>query len=164
MEIITGLRQSPLMAVTCLAVFWTSGAAIALEPIDLGDRSTLTVSADDAARTVTVMLANDGALQESVTLGNAEVKPDAVKTYKFCSTCTPAYFVPVSDRTSTYGATTGIVIWHGGWWTLAVLPLSVAGVAGPDKHGVYWLTDTTELNGRVTVDRYWFDDGLLKPR
>ena len=140
------------------------GPAVALDPIDLGDRSTLTVSSDEATRSVTVTLANDAELQESVTLGNADVKPDQIKTYKFCSSCSPAYFVPVFDRTSTYGATTGIIVWQGGWWSLTVLPLSVAGVAGPDKHGAYWLTDTSKLNGHTRVDRYLFVDGFLKAR
>ena len=99
-----------------------------------------------------------------MTLGNAGVDAAAVKPYKLCAGCSAAYFIPVHDLTSTYGATTGIIVWEGGWWSLTVLPLSVAGVAGPDKRGVYWLTDTNRLDGKTRVDKYWFDDGFLKGR
>jgi hypothetical protein len=149
-------------AVVCLAL--VASPALALDPIDLGSGNTLTVSSDAAAKTTTVTLASEGAVVESVTLGNAGVKPEDVKSYKLCAGCSAAYFVPLHDLTSTYGATTGVVVWEGGWWNLTVLPLSVAGVAGPDKRGVYWLTDTGELGGKVRVDRYWFVDGFLKPR
>ena len=148
-----------------MGLWLIASPTVALEPpFDLGDGNGLTVTADAAARTVTVTLMNDSALQEAVTLGNAGVNQDDIARYKFCSTCSPAYFVPVYDLTSTYGATTGIIVWQGGWWNLTVLPLSVAGVGGPDKRGVYWLTDTATLNGKTTTDRYWFDYGFLKAR
>ena len=140
------------------------GPAAAFDPIDLGDRNTLIVTTDGAAKTATVTLMNDGDLTESVTLGNVGVDETAVKAYKLCAGCSAAYFIPVYDLTSTYGATTGVIVWEGGWWTLSVLPLSVAGIGGPDKRGVYWLTDTSRLDGKVKVENYWFDDGFLKRR
>ena len=149
-----------------MALFWCclTVPALALDPIDLGDSNTLIITTDAGAKTTTVTLMNDGDLTESVILGNAGVDDAAVKAYKLCVDCSAAYFVPVYDLTSTYGATTGIVVWEGGWWDVAVLPLSVAGIGGPDKHGVYWLTDTSRVNGKVRVENYWFDDGFLKRR
>ena len=55
-------------------------------PIDLGDGITLSIVPDEVAETVTVSVLVRGKIQESVTLGNAGVTPDAVKQYKFCVT------------------------------------------------------------------------------
>jgi hypothetical protein len=136
----------------------------ALSSIDLGDGNSLLITTDKVARTATVTLKNNGDLTESITLGNAGVDDGAAKAYKFCGDCTAAYFVPVYDLTSTYGATTGIVVWEGGWWSLTALPLSVANVEGPDKRGVYWLTDTSVIDGKASVEAYWFDSGFLMRR
>ncbi len=159
------MRVIGLAGFAALAVL-AVGPAMAQPAFDLGDgASTLAVKADAKARTVTVTLLNDSDLQQSITIGNAGVKMNEVVVRKLCATCTPAYFIPAYDLTSNYGAITGIVAWTGGgWWNLSILPLSIAKVAGPDAHGVYWLDDTSSMNGKVVSSRYSFEDGFLKAR
>jgi hypothetical protein len=84
---------------------------------------------------------------------------------RFCKGCEVAYFVPAHDRTSNYGAVTGVVACNrGAWWGLSILPMSVAGVIGPDASGRSYLTDNIPINHKPHVRRFSFDiDGILRP-
>jgi hypothetical protein len=107
---------------------------------------------------VTAIILDARDVQEAVTIGNASLG-DVVRG-KFCIDCLPAYFIPTHDRTSTYGATTGIVVYPlGPYWEMSILPLPVAGVSDPDANGISWLKDTDPNDGTVT--RYSFKDGFL---
>ena len=66
-----------------MALFWCclTVPALALDPIDLGERNTLTITTDAIAKTTTVTLTNDGYLTESVILGNAGVDDAAAPSF-----------------------------------------------------------------------------------
>ena len=124
----------------------------------LGDGTTLHVGESSKTGSVTAVILSGEDVQEAVTIGNASLG-DVVKG-KFCVDCPPAYFIPAHDRTSTYGATTGIVVYPTGpWWEISILPLPVAGISSPDAAGISWLNSTNPADGTIT--RYSFQDGFL---
>jgi len=136
------------------------------QTIDLGDNTVLQIAVNDGSGASTLSLYQGKSLIQAVTIGNAVVDPAAVVAREFCSGCPLAYFVPARDRTSTYGAVTGVMAYKlGAWWSFSILPLAVAGVAGPDSTGVFWLTDTTKTDRKTAVRNYAFgSDGILRKR
>jgi hypothetical protein len=95
-----------------------------------------------------------------VTIGNAAFDPSAVRKVVLCAACDSTYFIAAADRSSNYGAITGLVLWPSGccglWWSIAILPLEVAQISEPNAAGVTSLLDGTEP-GR----QFGFRDGFL---
>lgn len=128
--------------------------------IQLNERHTATIATDEDAGTLTATIFSGGELSTSVTLGNASFHPHSVKQVVLCRGCDPSYFIPAWDRSSTYGATTGLVLWGRGWWTISILPLSVAGIEDPDGDGVTMLRDFFRNYDNEPV-RFTFKRGRL---
>ena len=118
------------------------------------------MSTDEGAETITVTITSSERLSESVTIGNATFDPDKVQKVILCPGCEQTYFIAAHDRSSNYGATTGLVLWPSGccgmWWKISILPLEVAGIEEPDSAGVAMLTD-----GQSPGARFRFREGFL---
>ncbi len=130
---------------------------------DLGEGTTLRVG-DSADRTLTVTLLTDGQINEAYTLANAMTDDASIIQVKLCADCQNAYYIPAFDRSSTYGATTGIVVWKDSWWRLSVLPFSTAQIEDTDGDGVSEIVDYERGGGQGPKTVYNFDYGLLVKR
>ncbi len=131
--------------------------------LDLGEGTTLRVG-DSADRTLTVTLLTDGQISEAYTLANAMTDDASIIQVKLCADCQNAYYIPAFDRTSTYGATTGIVVWKDSWWRLSVLPFSTAQIEDIDGDGISEIVDYERGGGQGAKTIYSFDYGLLVKR
>lgn len=146
-----------------------AGASIAVaearfaKSFDLGERTTLRIG-DGADRTLTVTLLTEGRVSEAYTLGNAITDAASIKQVKLCAECEKAYYIPAFDRSSTFGATTGILVWKDSWWRLSVLPFSSAKVEDSDGDGVSEIVDYEVGGGQERKTIYNFDYGLLVKR
>ena len=109
----------------------------------------------------------DGRAYHIATIENAAISE--VRKVRLCSDCKENYFISLYDRSSTYGATTGIVAWQNEWgnWRLQVLPFSVAGIEDENKDGVFELVDfhsgKTENKFCPAKIKYKFRNGLVWP-
>jgi hypothetical protein len=156
------MRSSAVLGLIILASLMSAPATAADPSFDLGDGNTLQVAAAKDTGTLTVSILSGQSLVESVTIGNAGVDAGKIKVGKFCGKCEPAYFVPAYDLSSTYGATTGIVVWKRKWWSISILPFDLADSEGPDSNGVLRLVDIKIVSGRAIRTRYTFVDGFLR--
>lgn len=145
------------------------GASVAVaetrfsKSLDLGEGTALSIS-DNADRTLTVTLLTDGRISEAYTLGNAITDEASIIQVKLCADCHNAYYIPAFDRSSTYGATTGIVVWKDSWWRLSVLPFSTAQIEDTDGDGISEIVDYERGGGQGPKTVYSFDYGLLVKR
>ena len=152
------MRKSALMFA---AVLTAAGPAAGEEVAQIqlaGDVGyTLSVEKEELAVRVAIKQGNTEWL--SVGVGNAGIDPEAIELVKFCADCDPAYFLPVYDASSTYGAVTGVLAWsNGSWWSLSILPMVRPYVEDQDGDGVHSLIDSLP-NG--TEVEFVFRDGLL---
>lgn len=131
--------------------------------IDLGEGERLHIS-DSEDGLLTVAVTNDGNVIESYSLANAFTDEASIKRQKFCAECETSYFIPAYDRSSTYGATTGIVVWNNPWWRLSILPLSRADAEDSDGDGVSEIVDYTVVDQQERKTIYRFDNGILVKR
>ncbi|MCP4382822.1 MAG: hypothetical protein GY798_15615 [Hyphomicrobiales bacterium] len=129
--------------------------------IQLGGDEAARIATDEAAVTLTVTLTYNDRMTTALTIANASFTPQDVKPVILCRQCEPTYFIAAWDRSSTYGATTGLVLWKRGWWNIAVLPMSVAGIEGPDKNGVSVLIESSDRGTDGGPARFGFRDGRL---
>ncbi|SDG19031.1 hypothetical protein [Pelagibacterium luteolum] len=146
----------------CLGLAASSAVAqeTTIELNDGGD--TLSIVQDDNQRNVTVALGGNFSDLLKVTVANAAVDPSAVYVGPLCGGCDPVAFVPAYDRSSTYGAVTGVLAWSyadGALWRMTVLPLEVPALSDVDGDGFPELVET--FNGDVVP--YSFDGGFLTP-
>lgn len=118
---------------------------------------------DDRRLRVTIKIIREEALQDLVTIENAMVGAEHIVRGNFCTQCENgnAIFIRVPDRSSTYGATTGVIAWEDGWgtWRMQVLPFSVAAVEDVDNDGVLEIFDQYKYAERIY---YRFENGLLQ--
>lgn len=151
--------------VAALSLMTTAGMSMAQTPlkktIDLGDDTRLSI-AEGNDRSLTVSITSGGQVTESYTVGNAAVDPAEIKRQKFCQDCVPAYFIPAYDRTSTYGATTGIVVWNPAWWRLSILPLTRPMAEDKNGDGISEIVDHEVVDGQPRETVYRFDRGFLR--
>ncbi len=158
-----------LSSIIAVSLLFVAGAGFALaemafeKVIDLGEGEQLRIS-DNADSVLTLTLTSDGQLSESYSLANASTDEDSITQHKFCAECEPAFFVPAYDRSSTYGATTGIVVWNNPWWRLSILPLSRADAEDSDGDGVSEIVDYTVVDQQERKTIYRFDNGFLVKR
>lgn len=105
-----------------------------------------------------VSITSDERTYHMATVENAAVSQ--VKKVRFCRSCPESCFIALYDRSSTYGATTGIIAWQGreGGWYLQVLPFSIAGIEDKDNDGVFELVDRYSEKMK-----YKFRYGLVSP-
>ena len=130
--------------------------------VSLGSDYELQVRTDEVAGTLTAVVSYGGDLVQSVTIGNASYNPDEIAAVVLCEGCDQSYYIGAWDRSSTYGATTGLVVWSdGGWWRISILPLSVAGIDGPGPQGVFTLTESIGTTRGEPVRRFSFRNGFL---
>ena len=156
------------LILTLVAALWlitATGMSMAQTPlkktIDLGDDTRLSI-VESNDRSLTVSITSGGQITESYTVGNAAVDAAEITRQKFCKDCVPAYFIPAYDRTSTYGATTGIVIWNPAWWRLSILPLTRPMVADKNGDGISEIVDHEVIDGQPKETVYRFDRGFLR--
>jgi hypothetical protein len=123
----------------------------------------MSFSVEQEELTVRVVLKQNGKELLSVGVGNAGLEPEAIEQVKFCADCDPAYFIPVYDASSTYGAITGVLAWSSGtWWSLSILPLIRPAVEDPDGDGIYALVDYIPRSNEREL--YDFQNGFISPR
>lgn len=151
------------------AIALIAGVSLALaetrfsKELDLGEGTMLRIG-DSADRALTVTLLTEGRVSEAYTLGNAITDAASIKQVKLCAECEKAYYIPAFDRSSTFGATTGILVWKDSWWRLSVLPFSTAKVEDSDGDGVSEIVDYEIGGGQERKTIYTFDYGLLVKR
>lgn len=150
--------------VVLLSALQAAAAKPFVSRIQLGQSSALVIRAhDDRRLAVTLEIVREGAPQDRVTIANAMVDAAHIVRGHFCAACEDgdAIFIRVPDRSSTYGATTGVLAWQDGWgtWRLQVLPFSVADVEDVDNDGVLEIFDRYRHAERIY---YRFENGLLQ--
>ncbi len=152
--------------VALLATGRFSGASAApIKTVKLDADYEVVITTDDSLGTATVTLSQYGKLLDQLTVGNAAVESGDIRWAKLCKTCGRSLYIPLYDRSSTYGATTGVVVWGGGNWWLSILPLMVPQLAKTSTPGVFDVIET--LPPGATSDKkpapvhYTFDSGFL---
>ena len=118
---------------------------------------------DDKRTTIAELVKIDHASFNVWSAENARYYPD-IRPIKLCRGTEPAYFIGAWDRSSTYGHTTGFVLWKfnfGGGWNISKLPLGRADIEVPDAEGVSTIIDTYPLVHNKSIKRFHFCDGNL---
>ena len=136
----------------------TFAAELTIQLTDEGEA--VRISTDESAGTLSVVITASENLTQAITIGNATFDPADVRKVILCAGCEETYFISAHDRSSTYGATTGLVLWPSGccgmWWSISILPLEVAGVSMPDASGV-----TMIIDAQYPEKRFDFREGFL---
>lgn len=115
----------------------------------------LSTSMDDYAK---VELFWETEMQEALILAHTNFEPQPIQHYKFCPTCSASLVLLLYDRSSTYGASTVIVVDRAsGWWELQKLPFDRPEIADLDHDGVYEISDLRHQK------HYHLEQGLLVP-
>ncbi|CAN0403156.1 unnamed protein product, partial [Laminaria digitata] len=125
------LRTIVVWGAVLLALIPKAGWAEELV-LQLGHNWTAEISTNEAERTLTLSLYQGTSMVQSLALGNASFNSEDVKAVVLCRDCAPSYFIPAWDRSSTYGAVTGLILSGDIGWSVTTLPFSVAGIEGPD--------------------------------
>ena len=98
----------------------------------------------------------DGAFVE-----NAQISDDDIRKAKLCASCEESVFVNPWDSTSTFGATTGFIIWRQDGWRITTLEWLRVGLDDLEQDGVF---EIVYLPIRDSVEaRFHFEDGNLVP-
>ncbi len=118
---------------------------------------------------LSISISENGKTHQLISVDKAIMSQSSVKAIKLCHDFEEVYFIPASDQSSTYGATTGIIAWQDdnfSWW-LTVLPFSVADVEDSDNDGIYELVDRYAEGSekfKPVKKSYQFKKGIICPK
>jgi hypothetical protein len=157
------LTRSAIFVFTILSLGCSAAAADGptSATYDLDEDYSIETSFDANANAVTIALYYDDDFYRSVTLGNADIAYEDVAFATLCADCEELLFIPAYDRSSNYGATTGIIAWQdNGYWELTILPLVRPYLDDEDGDGISVLTDSLPTKP-PTDEQYDFHEGLL---
>lgn len=134
--------------------------------IALDDELTLFVRTPEAGKVVAEIYRGDVFMQ-GLMFGNALFDDGDLKRVRLCPGCGEVVFLAISDRSSTYGAVSGVIVWRDERsfprWEMTELPLMRPYVTEPDAKGLSRLMDDAMDSAKrpLTVE-YRFRDGSLE--
>lgn len=108
-----------------------------IQQIRLDELNSLVVRHKNESHAVVVELVYGDEIVQSYTVSNGMAETDLIQAVHLdTSSADKEYLIRIPDRSSTYGAETGVIVYHLGWWAFLLIPDDQFRVEDIDGDGV----------------------------